>query len=52
MVMGAEFVRRYDLGTPSSVQTALLALQEKELVYEEDGRWWLQDVFLSRWLEA
>lgn len=52
MVMGAEFVRRYELGTPSSVQTALLALQEKEMVYEEDGRWWLQDVFLSRWLEA
>ncbi len=51
LVMGAEFIRKNDLGTPSSVQTALLALQEKEMIFEEDGRWWVYDVFLSRWLE-
>ena len=51
-VMGAGFVRKYGLGTPSSVQTALAALQEKDLVYEEEGRWWLYDVLLSRWLES
>lgn len=51
-VMGAEFIRKNDLGTPSSVQTALLALQEKEMIFEEDNRWWVYDVFLSRWLEA
>jgi GAF domain-containing protein len=51
-VMGAGFVRKYGLGTPSSVQTALAALQEKDLVYEAEGRWWLYDVLLSRWLES
>ncbi len=50
-VMGSEFIKKNDLGTPSSVQTALLALQEKEMIYEEEGRWWIYDVFLSRWLE-
>jgi hypothetical protein len=50
-VMGSAFVRKYALGTPSSVQTALAALQEKDLVYETGGRWWLYDTLLSRWLE-
>jgi len=50
-VMGSEFIRKNNLGTPSSVQTALLALQEKRLIYEEEGRWYVADVFLSRWLE-
>ena len=50
-VMGAEFIRKNELGTPSSVQTALLALQDKEMIFEEDDRWWVYDVFLSRWLE-
>lgn len=51
-VMGAEFIRKYGLGTPSSVQTALQALQDKEMIFEQDGRWWVYDVFLSRWLEG
>ncbi|MBL7923305.1 MAG: ATP-binding protein, partial [Bacteroidia bacterium] len=51
-VMGAEFIRKNALGTPSSVQTALQALQDKEMIFEEEGRWWVYDVFLSRWLEG
>lgn len=51
-VMGAEFIRKNELGTPSSVQTALQALQDKEMIFEEDDRWWVYDVFLSRWLEG
>lgn len=51
-VMGAEFIRKNELGTPSSVQTALQALQDKEMIFEEDNRWWVYDVFLSRWLEG
>ena len=50
-VMSGEFIKRYNLGTPSSVQTSLLAMQEKEMVFEEEGRWYVYDVFLSRWLE-
>jgi hypothetical protein len=51
MVMGSEFIRKNDLGTPSSVQTAMAALQEKSLIYEEEGKWWVCDVIFSRWLE-
>ena len=50
-VMSGEFIKRYNLGTPSSVQTSLLAMQDKEMVFEEEGRWYVYDVFLSRWLE-
>lgn len=51
-VMGGEFVRRYGLGSPSSVQTALDALYDKEMVYESDDRLYLEDVLLSRWFES
>lgn len=51
-VMGSEFVKKYDLGTPSSVQTALQALQDKEMIFEDEGRWYVYDVFFSRWLEG
>lgn len=50
-VMSGEFTKKYDLGTPSSVQTALAALQEKEMIFEEEGLWYVYDVFLSRWME-
>ena len=50
--MGAEFNRKNEPATPSSVQTALQALQDKEMIFEEDSRWWVYDVFLSRWLEG
>ena len=51
LVMGGEFVRKYGLGSSSSVQTALDALYDKELIYEEDNRLFPEDVALSRWLE-
>lgn len=50
-VMSGEFIKLYDLGSASSIQTALLALQEKEMIFEEDGLWYVYDVFLSRWME-
>jgi uncharacterized protein len=45
------FIGQHGLGTPSSVKTALSALIDKELVYEEDGNYRVYDVFFSRWLE-
>lgn len=51
LVMSGDFVRKYGLGSPSSVQTALDALYDKELIYEEEGNLYLEDVGLSRWLE-
>jgi uncharacterized protein len=51
-----EFVSRYKLGGPSSVRRTLDALVEKEMVYEEiidaDKVYFIQDVFLSRWLAS
>jgi uncharacterized protein len=46
-----EFISKHSLSTASSVQTALQALSDKELVYEELGKHAVNDVFLSRWLE-
>jgi hypothetical protein len=50
-VLGNEFIRKYNLGSTSSIQTALAALIEKEMVIDAEGRFFVCDVFLSRWLE-
>jgi uncharacterized protein len=50
-VLSADFIRKNNLGSTSSVQTALAALFEKELIFVEEGRFYVYDVFLSRWLE-
>jgi DNA-binding MarR family transcriptional regulator len=46
-----EFVSRYQLGTPSSIQVALKALEEKEMIFRDGKSYFVYDVFLSRWLE-
>jgi AAA+ ATPase superfamily predicted ATPase len=45
-----EFLQRYGLSA-SSVQRALKALVERELVIEEPSGYRIYDVFLSRWIE-
>jgi len=44
------FIRKYDLGTPSSVKTGLNALLAKELVYSDQKEIRVYDVFFSLWL--
>jgi AAA+ ATPase superfamily predicted ATPase len=44
------FIRKYDLGTPSSVKTGLNALITKELVYFDHDVYKVYDVFFSLWL--
>ena len=51
-ILSGEFIRKNNLGSTSSVQTALAALIEKELIYDEDGLFYVYDVFFSRWLES
>jgi len=46
-----EFMQKYNLGTPSTVATALKALLDKELITEENGAYFVQDVFLASWLD-
>lgn len=50
-VLGGEFIRKNELGSTSSVQTALAALIDKEMIFDEEGRFYVYDVLLARWLE-
>jgi AAA+ ATPase superfamily predicted ATPase len=43
------FIRGHNLGSISTVNSALKVLMDKELVYYEDGHYQLYDVFQSQW---
>ncbi|MEN8186628.1 MAG: ATP-binding protein [Bacteroidota bacterium] len=45
------FVNKYNLGTPSTVSTALKILQTKEIIYKENNIYKIYDVFLAKWME-
>ena len=45
-----EFIRKYRLTTASSVQRSLLALQDKDIVTNENGKYFIYDYLLSNWL--
>lgn len=47
-----EFLSKYNLGAASTVQSALSALVEKELVLEEGGVYSIYDRFLGMWLRT
>jgi hypothetical protein len=47
---GFDFIHRHKLGANSSVRTALKALLERELVIREGEKYFVYDVFFSRWL--
>jgi len=46
-----KFIADHNLTSPSSVSTSLNALQDKEMIVRENGKWMVYDVFFSRWLE-
>ena len=46
-----DFIKRYDLGTTSTVSSALKSLEEKELIYKENGRYEIYDVFFAKWIK-
>jgi len=48
---GGKFISDHNLTSPSSVSTSLRALQEKEMIVRENGKWLVYDIFFSRWLE-
>ncbi len=43
------FILKYKLSSPSSVQRGIKSLLAKELITYEDKKYFLQDVFFSRW---
>jgi AAA+ ATPase superfamily predicted ATPase len=45
------FIQKYKLGASSSINTALKALVNKEMIFKEKGYYQVYDVFFSKWLE-
>jgi len=46
-----DFLGKYHLGTPSSIRTALTALLKKEMIFQDEGKINVYDIFFSKWLE-
>lgn len=51
MPTSGKFISKYDLTSPSSVNTSLKSLSGKEMIVDNEGKWIVYDVFFSRWLE-
>lgn len=51
-VTSGDFISRHNLKSASSVQTAVESLLKKEVLYEDKGKYFIYDVFFSRWLET
>jgi len=49
-ITAKEFMHKYNLGTPSSINSSLKVLIDKEMVYKENEKYQVTDLFLSRWL--
>lgn len=50
-IYSQEFVERHNLGSVSSVQTAVEALEKKGLVERENGGYCLSDIFFAEWVK-
>ena len=46
-----EFINKYNLGTTSTISSAIKILLNKELIYRENNVYKLHDVFLQKWFE-
>jgi len=52
LITSKDFIARHNLGTPSSVHSAVKALLSREMIYKEGDNHFIYDVFLERWLES
>ena len=50
-ITSGKFITKYELKAASSVKTALLKLQNLELVYKTDNGYIVYDLFLNEWLQ-
>lgn len=48
---GGKFLQKYSFGNASTIKYTLNKLIEMEMVYEESNKYYVYDVFFSRWLE-
>lgn len=44
------FIQQYGLGATSSVQTALNGLLDKEIIFKDQGNYYIHDVLFGKWL--
>lgn len=49
-VTSAQFIRKYQLPSASSIQSAIKGLTEKEILTQEDGCYRIYDYFLAYWI--
>lgn len=49
-ITSAQFIRKYQLPSASSIQSAVKGLLEKEILTQEDGCYRIYDYFFSYWL--
>ncbi len=48
----SEFIKKYNLKTPSSVNVALKSLLNKELLYKTSKGYIVYDRFMGKWLKS
>lgn len=49
-ITSAQFIRKYQLPSASSIQSAVKGLMEKEILTQEDGCYRIYDYFFSYWI--
>lgn len=50
-VTSMAFIKKYGLTAPSSINNSIKSLLDKEMIYFENGQYFVYDLFFSRWLE-
>jgi len=50
-VTSMSFIKKHGLTAPSSINNSIKSLIEKEMLYFENGKYYVYDLFFSRWLE-
>ena len=51
VITGGKFVKKYGLQSPSTVQTSIKALVDRQIVTSDKGVYEVYDKFFSMWLE-
>jgi len=49
--LSKEFINKYNLGTTSTISTAIKSLISKEMIYQENKIYKVYDIFMVKWLE-
>jgi len=50
-IYSQDFIKKHDLSGTSSIKRGISVLLEREMIYEENGKYMVYDTFLSLWLE-